>query len=115
MSELGHFRPNRPAFAFGPCRLRSESDRSAALPQSVAMCHNRAYAVQQKNRQLSPPRDGPNSTGIEKITDEMVRRGCEVVHSMGGIHKNPHFSADQYEAEVREILEVALGLHELDL
>src|SRR6516225_10686998 len=29
------------------CPLRSESDRSAALPQSVAMCQQATYAVQQ--------------------------------------------------------------------
>src|SRR3984893_7669397 len=45
-----HFRPNRPGFAFGPCRLRSGSDRSAALPRSVAMCQKPTHAVQQKRR-----------------------------------------------------------------
>ena len=52
------------------------------------------------------------STSAE-IIDEMVRRGCEVVHGNGGIYFNPHTSSpDDYAANVREILEVALGLRE---
>ena len=42
--------PNKSAFCkrgLSQCPLRSESDRSAALPRSVAMCHKRTYAVQQ--------------------------------------------------------------------
>lgn len=50
-----------------------------------------------------------------EITDEMTTRGCAAVDSMGGIHHNPHFPADQHSAQVREILEVALGLREPDL
>src|SRR5262249_38108559 len=42
----------RPARAtrLSQCPLRSESGRSAALPQSVAMCQKRPYASQQKKR-----------------------------------------------------------------
>src|ERR1700704_4076735 len=31
------FRPNQPGFAFGPCRFRSESDRTAAFPKIAAV------------------------------------------------------------------------------
>lgn len=48
------------------------------------------------------------------VTDEMVRRGCMVARATGGLHFNPHHGADQFDYEIREILEVALGLRELD-
>src|SRR5262245_11387069 len=35
-----------------PCPLRSESDRSVALPRSVAMCQNRTPAPQQRTSLL---------------------------------------------------------------
>ena len=49
-----------------------------------------------------------------EITEEMVRRGCEAVWAMGGLPKNRHLSSRMYRAEIREILEVAVGLRELD-
>ena len=35
--EWGHFRPIHPGLPAGPCLLRSEGDRIAALPQSDAL------------------------------------------------------------------------------
>jgi hypothetical protein len=62
----GHFRSNQPGFAFAPCRLRSESDRSAALPQSVAMVESRmgavAWAIRQ--RSVSHPRSSNRTCGF---------------------------------------------------
>ena len=48
------------------------------------------------------------------VTEEMIRRGCEVVQAFGGIPFNPHFGPETHSAVVREILEVSLGLREPD-
>jgi hypothetical protein len=76
-SEMGHFRPNQPGFAFGPHPLRPESNRSTALPQSVAMCQNRTHAVQHTASVFDDPID---AFGAQDILTAQKRPWYRIVH-----------------------------------
>jgi hypothetical protein len=76
MSAWGHFRPNQPGYAFGPCRLRSESDRNAALPQSVAMAAPAILPPDQIGRQC---RQGACSSRAEALSCRSPRRSRHIL------------------------------------
>ena len=63
---MGHFRQIDPLPTLSACPLRSESDRSAALPQSVAMVKSRMSAVAwaMRQRSVSHPRSSNRTCGF---------------------------------------------------